>query len=60
MTDILYLLTVPILVTLMAAGVVWHSNRRAEASFRARLHSRPETVVSIPPADVIRAQRDGA
>ncbi|MCP9628805.1 hypothetical protein NML43_17055 [Rhodopseudomonas palustris] len=58
MTDILYLLTVPVLVTLMAAGVVWYSNRQADRSFRARLRSRPETVVSVPPADVIRAQRD--
>jgi hypothetical protein len=60
MNDILYLITVPVVVTLMAAGVVWHSNRQADASLRARLRKRPETTLSVAPADVIRAERDRA
>ncbi|MCD0420356.1 hypothetical protein LOC51_24330 [Rubrivivax sp. JA1024] len=35
MNDILFLLTVPVIVTLMAAGVVWHSNRQAGAALQA-------------------------
>ncbi|MBI5130011.1 MAG: hypothetical protein HZA66_11265 [Rhodopseudomonas palustris] len=60
MSDILYLLAVPVVVTLMAAGVVWHSNRQADASFRARLRKRSKTNPSVAPADVIRAERDRA
>ncbi|MCG6207773.1 hypothetical protein LPW26_24255 [Rhodopseudomonas sp. HC1] len=60
MTDILYLLTVPVLVTLMAAGVVWHSNRQADASLRARLRSRSKTSPSLAPAEALRAERDRA
>jgi hypothetical protein len=60
MNDILYLLTVPVVVTLIAAGVIWHSNRQAGAAMRARLHSRTETAPSVAPADVLRAERDRA
>ncbi|WP_322514372.1 hypothetical protein SR870_15175 [Rhodopseudomonas palustris] len=60
MTDILYLLAVPVVAMLMTAGVIWHSKRQANASLRARLRSRPETTLSVAPADVIRAERDRA
>ncbi|MGP9813450.1 hypothetical protein ACTZWT_18230 [Rhodopseudomonas sp. NSM] len=60
MTNILYLLTIPVVVTLMAAGVIWYSNRQADASLRARLHRRSETKPSVAPAEVLRAERDRA